>query len=90
MGQDSKPLPRRSVRPKRAPPDRRAAAVKRTMPPVKRESRPPAPSEFGTGVLVEAEADAAHGDYLWSSVRGKVSLVVSAVGYAVYQLFASN
>lgn len=63
--------------------------MKRAMP-VKREPRPAAPSEFGTGVLVEAEADAAHGNYLWSSVRGKVSLVIGAVGYAVYHLFSPN
>ena len=38
----------------------------------------------------EAEADAAHGEYLWSSVRAKISLVITGVGYAVYHLFTSN
>lgn len=61
--------------------------------PARREptDRPAAPrSEFGNGVLAEAEADAAHGEYLWSSVRAKISLVITGVGYAVYHLFTLN
>lgn len=55
--------------------------------PTPRERRP---TEFGNGVLAEAQADAAHGDFMWSAVRTKITMVIGAVGYAVYHLFTAN
>ena len=90
MTQDSKPLPRRPMRPKRAPPSQ--PAMKRARPEsAGTRDRSTAPrSNFGDGVLAEAQADAVHGDFMWGAVRGKIALVISAVGYAVYHLFTAN
>ena len=78
------------MRPKRAAPERPPVKRSRTVSREPRDRSTAPRSDFGNGVLAEAEADAAHGEFLWSSVRGKVGLVISAVGYAVYHLFTAN
>ncbi|MBA3545018.1 MAG: hypothetical protein H0T76_00900 [Nannocystis sp.] len=50
----------------------------------------PAKSGFGTGVLAAAEADEAHDASTWGAVVPKVGAILTAVGYALYELFTSN
>lgn len=90
MVNDPKPLPRRPMRPKRTAPSRPAMKRPRVESTEARDRSTAPRSDFGNGVLAEAQAEAVHGDFMWSAVRGKIVLVISAVGYAVYQLFTSN
>lgn len=50
----------------------------------------PAKSAFGTGVIEAAEADEAHGSSTWGAIVPKAGAIITAVGYALYQLFTSN
>ena len=50
----------------------------------------PAKSGFGTGVIEAAEADEAHGASTWGAIVPKVGAILTAVGYALYELFTSN
>ena len=81
------------MRPKRTAPEKRPLKrpVQRPVQgatPAKQEPRQR--SQFGDGVLAEAQADAAHGAYMWSSVQGKFAMLISAVGYGVYHLFTAS
>ena len=62
----------------RTPPSR--PAMKRPRPEsAEARDRSAAPrSDFGNGVLAEAQAEAEHGDFMWGAVRGKIALVISA------------
>lgn len=77
----------------------RAARVAREKPvkrvrPVPRvksaEPAVPAKSEFGTGVIEAAEADEAHGSSTWGAIVPKAGAIITAVGYALYELFTSR
>lgn len=68
----------------------RERPVKRVRPVTRVKSAVSAVPAFGTGVIEAAEADEAHGSSTWGAIVPKAGAIITAVGYALYQLFTSN